>query len=80
MRDTQPTTQSAAPVPLPQPNPLRASPGAAAAAPATAQQPTAQQQADTLLIPDQRAKVLQLPAAPKTEKEAEEQKRVEYTG
>jgi hypothetical protein len=34
----------------------------------------------TLLNPDQRAKVLQLPAAPKTEKEAEEQKRVEYTG
>ena len=34
----------------------------------------------TLLIPDQRAKVLQLPAAPKTEKEAEEQKRVEFIG
>jgi hypothetical protein len=34
----------------------------------------------TLLAPDQHAKVLQLPAAPKTEKEAEEQKRVEFIG
>jgi hypothetical protein len=34
----------------------------------------------TLLAPGQRAKVLQLPAVPKTEKEEEEQKRVEYTG
>ena len=34
----------------------------------------------TLLNPDQRAKALRLPAAPKTEKEAEEQKRVEFIG
>jgi hypothetical protein len=33
----------------------------------------------TLLTPDQRAKVLQLPAAPKTQEEAE-QERVEYMG
>ncbi len=32
------------------------------------------------LLPSQRATILQLPAQPKTEAEAEEQKRVEYAG